>query len=130
MPIIRRFMDYNSTAPLSPFVREKIIESLDLFGNPSSIHYEGRLARKELFNARQRIASLIDLPVQNIYFTSGASEAAASLLQPCYMLGKSPIFMSHLYVGATEHPAILNGGSFPSQAVSVIRVNDQGIIYK
>ena len=43
MTIISSFMDYNSTAPLSLFVREKIIEYLDLFGNIYLINYEGRL---------------------------------------------------------------------------------------
>ncbi len=53
----RSYLDYNATAPLRPEVREAIRGALDLYGNPSSVHEEGRAARAAIEAARIKVAS-------------------------------------------------------------------------
>lgn len=124
----RHYMDYNATVPLSLEIKKKVIESLDLFGNPSSVHKEGRLVKKALQEARFYISKLSHCPIENLYFTSGASEAASTLLTPYYTHGKNPVFMSHLYVGASEHPSILRGGQFKAENISILPIDKNGLI--
>ena len=48
----RSYLDYNATAPLRAEVREAVAAALSLFGNPSSVHAEGRAARATIEEAR------------------------------------------------------------------------------
>ena len=58
----RSYLDYNATAPLRPEVREAMIAAFETYGNPSSIHTEGRVARALVEAARIKIAALATLP--------------------------------------------------------------------
>ena len=69
------YLDWASTAPLCEASKKAIIEHLDDFGNPSSSHELGRQARVLIENARERIAKCINAEPDEIYFTSGGSEA-------------------------------------------------------
>ncbi|RBI72261.1 aminotransferase [Roseovarius sp. TE539] len=73
----RIYMDWNATAPLRPEAREAMIAAMDLPGNPSSVHEEGRAARGLIESARARIAEAVGAGDADIVFTSGATEAAA-----------------------------------------------------
>jgi len=53
------------------------------FGNPSSLHHEGRSAREALENARARCASVLGVPVETVYFTSGGTESNCIPLYSC-----------------------------------------------
>jgi cysteine desulfurase len=72
------------------------------FGNPSSPHLEGRLARESLENARSRCAAVLGTAPKNIYFTSGGSESNAIVLYS-YLLNKSG---GRLLASAVEHVSI------------------------
>jgi len=124
----RLYLDYNATTPLLAPAREALIKALDAFGNPSSVHAWGREARGLLSQARRDVAALVGASADAVVFTSGATEAAATLLTPHYFMGRSPLFMSHLYVGATEHPCILTGGRFAHEMTSIIPVLPNGLI--
>lgn len=128
MTIARYYMDYNATTPLSPAAKAALVAALDIVGNPSSVHKEGRLAKSAMQLARRDIAKFVNVDSDNIVFTSGASEAATTLLTPHYRMGRSPMTMSHLYIGATEHPCVASGGRFPQQRISVVGVDSDGII--
>ena len=69
------YLDYNATAPLWPAVKRRIIDALDVPGNPSSVHSSGRNARALVEKARGEIASSFGATHENIIFTSGATEA-------------------------------------------------------
>ena len=71
---MRCYLDYNASAPYKK-LKEYIISTLEITGNPSSIHNSGREAKKIIEKARERIASLIKTEKNNIIFTSGATEA-------------------------------------------------------
>lgn len=73
----RAYLDYNATAPLRPEARAAMIDALDVVGNPSSVHAEGRHARAIVETARESVARLVGAKPSEIVFTSGASEANA-----------------------------------------------------
>jgi len=125
---MRHYMDYNATTPLSPGAKAALVGALDIVGNPSSVHKEGRLAKSAMQLARRDISNFVNVDSENLVFTSGASEAATILLTPHYRMGRSPLKMSHLYIGATEHPCIASGGRFPQGQISVVGVDTNGII--
>ena len=77
MSLSRTYLDYNATAPLLPAAREAVVAALDATGNPSSVHGEGRTARKIVEDAREKVAALVGAKAKNIVFTSGATEANA-----------------------------------------------------
>lgn len=69
------YLDYNASAPLLPDVKAAIVGALEIEGNPSSVHRDGRRARHMIEQARKQIAELIHTDPQNIVFTSGGTEA-------------------------------------------------------
>ena len=77
MTLARTYLDWNATAPLRPAARDAMHAALDVVGNPSSVHAEGRAARRLIENAREQVAALVGAPPRAVYFTSGATEANA-----------------------------------------------------
>ncbi|WP_332060869.1 cysteine desulfurase family protein [Bartonella sp. CB74] len=128
MVIKRRYFDHNATTPLTKIARTALLESLEIFGNPSSVHAEGRAAKALLQNARRKIADKLNTNPDHIVFTSGASEAAMTLLTPFYNMGSSKVRFSHLYIGATEHPSIAEGGRFSKELIRIVAVDEHGLI--
>nr|WP_281496122.1 aminotransferase class V-fold PLP-dependent enzyme [Marivita sp. S6314] len=70
-------MDYNATAPLRPEARAAMIAAMDVVGNPSSVHAEGRAAKALVERARAQVAAAFGADGADIVFVSGATEAAA-----------------------------------------------------
>ena len=73
----RLYLDWNATTPLRPEARAAMIAAMDLMGNPSSVHAEGRAAKSLMERARSQIAAALGADGADIVFTSGATEAAA-----------------------------------------------------
>ena len=71
----RTYLDFNASAPLRPEAREAMLAALDLCGNPSSVHAEGRSARAVVDEAREAVAALVNASPAEVVFTSGATEA-------------------------------------------------------
>jgi len=92
----RVYLDWNATAPLRPEARAAMIAAMDLVGNPSSIHAEGRAATALKERARGQVAAAFGAQAADIVFTSGATEAAALALA-----GRD------LHGAAVEHDAVL-----------------------
>lgn len=76
----RTYLDWNATTPLRPEARAAMADAMDLTGNPSSVHAEGRAAKMAIEKARERIAAALGAEGADIVFTSGATEAAAMVL--------------------------------------------------
>ncbi|MEQ8651831.1 MAG: cysteine desulfurase family protein [Kiloniellales bacterium] len=76
-----RYLDYNATAPLRPEARAAMVSALDCDGNASSVHRAGRAARALIEEAREAVAELVGAHPAEVIFTSGATEANATLLQ-------------------------------------------------
>ncbi|QEW20241.1 Cysteine desulfurase [Marinibacterium anthonyi] len=73
----RTYLDWNATAPLRPEARDAMIAAMDLVGNPSSVHAEGRAAKGLVERARAQVAKAFGAEGADVIFTSGATEAAA-----------------------------------------------------
>ena len=71
----RTYLDWNATAPLRPEARAAVVAALDELGNPSSVHREGRAARRLVEVARQQVAALVGAEPRNVVFTSGGTES-------------------------------------------------------
>jgi cysteine desulfurase len=70
----RIYLDFNATAPLGADVRVAVTRAMEAWGNPSSIHAEGRRARDHIEQARDRVARLAGRPREQVVFTSGGTE--------------------------------------------------------
>ena len=75
----RVYLDWNATAPLRPEARAAMLEAMDLLGNPSSVHAEGRAARAIVERARVEVAALAGADPSEVVFTSGATEGVATV---------------------------------------------------
>ena len=78
----RVYLDWNATTPLRPEAREAMAAAWELSGNPSSVHAEGRQARRLVEEARASIAAAVGAIQRNVIFTSGGTEANALALTP------------------------------------------------
>ena len=77
----RVYLDWNATAPLRPEARAAMVDALDVVGNPSAVHGEGRRARAIVERARLQVAEAAGCQPDEVVFTSGATEAAGVLSQ-------------------------------------------------
>ncbi|MEH7846951.1 cysteine desulfurase family protein [Rhizobium laguerreae] len=124
----RLYLDWNATAPLHPAARAAIMRAIDVFGNPNSVHGEGRAARAAIEGARRKVAALAGTDAGNVVFTSGATEAANLVLTPDFRMGRTPLRLGHLYFSAIEHPAVREGGRFAKEKMTEIPVTEAGIV--
>ena len=73
----RLYLDWNATAPLRPEAKAAMIAAMEVVGNPSSVHAEGRAAKALMERSRAKIAAALGAEGADVVFTSGATEAAA-----------------------------------------------------
>ncbi len=123
----RIYLDWNATTPLRREAREAMTAAMDLSGNPSSIHAEGRQSRKLVEDARVVIAGAVGALPRNVIFTSGGTEANALALTPG-LRGASGLPVQRLVVSAIEHASVLAGGRFPTEAISTVGVTRSGLV--
>jgi cysteine desulfurase len=96
-------------------------------GNPSSVHAEGRQARRLVEDARAAISAAVGARLQDVVFTSGGTEANALALTPGLRRGAGePV--RRLLVSAIEHTSVLSGGRFLPEAIGTIQVTGSGLI--
>jgi cysteine desulfurase len=117
----RVYLDWNATTPLRPEARQAMAAASDLCGNPSSVHAEGRHARRLVEEARAAVAKAVGALPRNLIFTSGGTEANALALTPG-LRGVSKPPVERLLVSAIEHPSVLTGGRFPADTVGKVGV--------
>jgi cysteine desulfurase len=124
----RTYLDWNATAPLRPEARAAVLGALDLVGNPSSVHAEGRAARALIEDAREAIAGRLRVRPADVFFTSGATEGAAWVLTPRTAGRGNRTAVAALLVGATEHACVLHGHRFPAERVETLTVDTDGMV--
>src|SRR5260370_13228523 len=115
----RVYLDWNATTPLRREAKEAIAEAWDILGNPSSVHAEGRRARRLVEDARASIAGAVGAVPRNVIFTSGGTEANVLALMPGIRRG-SGLPVRRLMVSAIEHASVLAGGRFPKDATGTV----------
>ncbi len=103
-PSLLPYFDHNSTTPLAPELASAFADAVrDLYGNPSSTHRAGQIARQRLEQSRRTIADALHASPAEIVFTSGGTEsnnlAILGLLRS--------LKPAHAVTLAIEHPAVL-----------------------
>ncbi|EYD76650.1 Cysteine desulfurase [Rubellimicrobium mesophilum DSM 19309] len=111
----RAYLDHNATTPLRLEAREAMLAAMDILGNPSSVHAEGRKARALVERSRETILEALGAAQSDLIFTSGATEAAALALA-----GRD------LHSAPVEHDAVLawTDASLPVDADGRVMVSD------
>lgn len=124
----RVYLDWNASAPLRPAAREALCAALELCGNPSSVHGEGRTARRLVEQAREDVAALVGAQARNVIFTSGGTEANALALSPAIEHGVDTAPLDRLLISAIEHPSVRAGGRFARDTIEEVPVDSDGVI--
>jgi cysteine desulfurase len=143
----RVYLDWNATTPLRPEARAAMAAVWDLCGNPSSVHAEGRRARRLVEDARAIIARAVGGMPRNVVFTSGGTEANALALTPGLrapglhapglhapslgapgLRGASGQPVERLLVSAIEHVSVLAGGRFSAETIGKIGGTRSGVV--
>ena len=113
------YFDYNSSAPLTNGAKQAIIDILDVFGNPSSVHSHGRLMRRVVEDTRDALAARLKAQSSDtIIFNSGCTEGNNTVLKTFTSLGGT------IFTSTVEHACVLNA---TAQAV-LISTDHNGII--
>ena len=118
MSSARIYMDYNATTPLNPEVQAAMIEDFKVYGNASSMHASGRLARARVEEARRAVGALINGSPRGIIFTSGGSESNNTVFQTMRSLASGPdgrplrSGRTEIITTAAEHPCVLNSAEY------------------
>jgi cysteine desulfurase len=124
----RAYFDWNATAPLREAARQAWLEALAVPGNPSSIHAEGRAARRLVEEAREAVARLAGAARADVVFTSSGTEANALALTPSIETAGEKRPRDRLFVSAIEHSSVRAGGRFAREAIGDLPVNADGCL--
>jgi cysteine desulfurase len=123
------YFDHNATTPLAPEVLEAVSSCLgQVYGNASSIHYFGQLAKQRLEAARRQVAELIGCAPTELIFTSGGTEANNIAALGVVRAVSGP---RHVVTSAIEHPAVLGPcAQLEREGVDVtrVRVGSSGVV--
>jgi cysteine desulfurase len=128
------YLDYNATTPIDPAVVRAMEPFLrEGFGNPSSAHAYGQVARDAVDRARHQVAGLLGAGPGEIVFTGGGSEASNLALKGVAFaaLAMSPAPDVHVITSAVEHPATLEPCAFLARLgcrVTVVPVDGHGVV--
>jgi cysteine desulfurase len=123
----RIYLDWNATTPLRPEARQAMAAAWDMAGNPSSVHAEGRQARRLVEDARATVAAAVGARPQDVVFTSGGTEANALALTPGLRRGAGePV--RRLLVSAIEHTSVLSGGRFSPETIATIAITGSCLV--
>jgi cysteine desulfurase len=100
---MRVYLDNNATTPVHPAVLDALREAFaDVYGNASSVHKEGQMARRRIESARESVARLIGATAREIVFTSGGTESNnAAIFGAVPATGRH-----HIVTTAIEHPSV------------------------
>ena len=132
----RIYFDHSATTPLDPRVLAAMAPFLSVaFGNPSSLHHEGRVAREAVETARAQVASLIGAAADQIIFTASgkpghvvtSSIEHAAILETCRFLAASGTKVTHLPVnaeGLVSHESLLRALQSDVTIVSIMAANN------
>jgi cysteine desulfurase len=117
----RYYFDHNATTPVALEVFEAMAPAMmDVYGNASSIHHFGQMARAKLDDARRQVAALLGASPEEIVFTSGGTEADNLAILGLAREG-------HAITTAVEHPAVL-GAAAQCASSTIVPVDGQGVV--
>jgi cysteine desulfurase len=122
----RSYFDWNATTPLRPEAAAALQAALAVPGNPSSVHAEGRAARRLVEAAREEVAVSVGARPSDVFFTSSGTEANMLALTPAIETAAEKRPRDRLLMTAIEHASVRTGGRFPRAAIADIAVDAEG----
>ena len=126
----RFYFDHNATTPVSPAVLEVLVPALlEVYGNASSIHQHGQMAKQKLEIARCQVAGLIGCDPKDLVFLSGGTEADNLAILGTVRANSAA--RKHVVTTTIEHPAVLNTCRQLEREgveVSYVRTGSDGVV--
>jgi cysteine desulfurase len=122
----RSYFDWNATTPLRPEAMAAVADALAVTGNPSSVHAEGRAARKLVERAREQVAQLVGARPADVIFTGSGTEANMLALTPAIETAADKRPREKLLMSAIEHSSVRAGGRFTGAAIEDVPVGANG----
>lgn len=121
------YFDNAATTPIDPRVIDEMLPVLkDNFGNPSSIHTDGRISRSIIERARKKVASFFNASPAEFFFTSGGTEADNMILRCCV----EDLDVKHIITSPLEHHAVLHTAEELAKRdnirLSLVNVDEKG----
>lgn len=120
----RHYLDYNATCPVRPEVIEAVAGAMRIAGNTSSAHGEGRAVRAIVEEAREKLRSLVNAPVNGVIFTSGGTESIHYALNGVVNNGS----VKRIFVSAIEHAAVPSNAVATGAPVETIPALESGLV--
>ncbi|MCB0383885.1 MAG: cysteine desulfurase, partial [Bdellovibrionales bacterium] len=134
----RIYLDHNATTPLAQGLVQELVAWSDQWGNPSSIHWDGRGPKSLLRESRQQVAALVGAEPLEIVFTSGGTEANNLAVKGVFesrrmndFAGQRLIDRPRYLLSGVEHPSVRRAFEYLSRQgaqVEVIPVGRDGQI--
>lgn len=118
------YFDNNATTPIDKEVQAALINAVEIYGNPSSIHEAGQKAKQIIDDAREKVATLIGAFPDEIVFTSGGTEANNLAVLGCLEKIKTAT------TSKIEHSSVLNTFKYLERkgvAVSFLKTDENGL---
>jgi len=116
---VRTYLDNNASAPLRDCARAAMVAALDVTGNPSSVHAEGRRVRAIIETAREQVAALVGAKPSEVVFTSGATEANNAVMDAGWKA---------ICVSAIEHDSVLAPARACGAKVVALPARQDGVV--
>ena len=117
----RIYLDYNATAPILGHVKEAVSAALNVTGNPTAQHADGRNANSIVSKAREAVGLAMGVCAQDIIFNSGGTEGDNTAIYSAIRAG-----CKHLLISSMDHPATINAAENFGVSYELIPTNSLG----
>ncbi len=124
MPKTNAYLDHNASTILLPQAKKAIIDALELAGNPSAIHRDGRVLEALIEDARENVAKAAGAKRSEVVFTGSATES----INQAIIAGVKALKLDKIIISAGEHAAALNAAKSCEQEVIEVFLLDNGQI--
>ncbi len=118
------YLDHNASAPLLPEARDAVLKTLEMTGNPSSVHGHGRALRAVVDDARAKVAQLAGATREQVVFTGSATEAITQAI----VGGAKALNVQGIIVSAGEHAAVAKAAEATGLPVTTVGLDGNGVI--
>jgi len=123
------YLDNNATTKIAGEVKDQMIELLDAYGNPSSIHGEGKHANRIVEQARRKVAQQLNCTSKRVIFTGSGTESDNIAVKGVALANRGK--KNHIITSSIEHPAVLNSCKWLQTQgfkISYLPVDKTGIV--
>jgi cysteine desulfurase NifS len=123
------YLDNNATTKIAGEVKDQMIDLMDVYGNPSSIHGEGKHANRIVEQARRKVAQQLNCTSKRVIFTGSGTESDNIAVKGVALANRGK--KNHIITSSIEHPAVLNSCKWLQTQgfkISYLPVDKTGIV--